>query len=256
MNRKKIIGLVSTVTLCTSLAIGGTLAYFTDEDAAVNTFTVGDVDIELEEPSWEQEEGGNTLLPSTEYKKDPTITVQSDSQPSYIFLEMKLDNHKKFINLMGVNNATVLNSDEDPSNDVKFDSNTYYDEFVAGLKNKDEAVLAVVSQWFGGIDYSKWEVITSQDSAESGTIVLGYIGDGTSEGAICNAGDEIVFMKTFGMPGTITKDMIETAENNANIYNGGKPFNMTFNAAAIQAEGIYQPELSITEILTKAYQEI
>ena len=256
MNRKKIIALIATVSLCASLAIGGTLAYFTDEDAAVNTFTVGDVDIELEEPNWNQEEGGNMLLPSVEYEKDPTITAQPDSQPSYLFLEMELDNHKKFINLMGVHHASVLNNDHDVTNDMVFDSSTYYDIFVDGLKNKDADILATVSEWFSGIDYTKWEVIDSASTEEDGTIVLGYIGDGTSEGAIQLAGTEIVFMTTFGMPATVTKEMIETQSHNANIYNGGQPFDMSFKASAIQAEGIYESNLSATEVLTKAYGEI
>ncbi len=255
MNKKKIITLITATSLFASLAIGGTLAYFTDEDAAKNTFTVGDVDVELDEPSWTQEEGGNMLLPGMEYDKDPTITLQPTSQPSYVFLEMTLDNHKRFINLMGINNAEMLNSDDDASNDVVFDSNTYFEEFVTGLKNKDAKVLAVVDQWFGGIDYDKWEIIESSATEESGTIVLGYIGDGTPEGAICYANDEIVFMETFGMPGTVTKEMLETDEYNSDIYNEGKPFNMTFNVGAIQKEGFYEEGLNIVDILTTAYGE-
>lgn len=61
---KKILALV----LCLVLAIGavsGTLAYLTDRDSEVNTFTVGDVKIELDE-TFEQ---GATLMPGIDIEK-------------------------------------------------------------------------------------------------------------------------------------------------------------------------------------------
>ena len=47
MNKKKILVLAVSVCLVAILAIGGTLAYFTDTDQATNTFTTGGVDITL-----------------------------------------------------------------------------------------------------------------------------------------------------------------------------------------------------------------
>lgn len=47
MNKKKILVLAVSVALIAILAIGGSLAYFTDTDSATNTFTVGNVDIAL-----------------------------------------------------------------------------------------------------------------------------------------------------------------------------------------------------------------
>ena len=47
MNKKKILVLAVSVALVAILAIGGSLAYFTDTDEATNTFTVGNVDITL-----------------------------------------------------------------------------------------------------------------------------------------------------------------------------------------------------------------
>ena len=41
MNRRKILVLALAVCLTAILAIGGTLAYFTDQDSAINTFTMG-----------------------------------------------------------------------------------------------------------------------------------------------------------------------------------------------------------------------
>ena len=68
--KKKIIALCLIVALAATAVIGGTLAYFTDTDAATNTFTVGGVSIELIEQqtsenglvSFEQEK---PLVPGT-----------------------------------------------------------------------------------------------------------------------------------------------------------------------------------------------
>lgn len=48
-NRKKLIALVMVLALACASMIGGTLAYFTDDEDAVNTFTYGNIDITLEE---------------------------------------------------------------------------------------------------------------------------------------------------------------------------------------------------------------
>ena len=47
MNKRKIVLLATSLCMIAILAIGGTLAYFTDTEEAVNVFTVGNVDITL-----------------------------------------------------------------------------------------------------------------------------------------------------------------------------------------------------------------
>ena len=47
--KKKLLALVLVVALAATAVIGGTLAYFTDTDEAVNTFTLGNVKIDLQE---------------------------------------------------------------------------------------------------------------------------------------------------------------------------------------------------------------
>ena len=49
MSKRKILLLAMSIIMIAILAIGGTLAYFTAEDSADNVFTMGNVDIELEE---------------------------------------------------------------------------------------------------------------------------------------------------------------------------------------------------------------
>lgn len=90
---------VLLLSLCAiSLVIAtvlGTIAYLTSQDIAVNTFTVGDVSIKLDEadvnPDGTPIEGaervdGNDyhLIPGQTYTKDPTVTVLKGSENSYI----------------------------------------------------------------------------------------------------------------------------------------------------------------------------
>ena len=55
MNKRKIVLLASALCMVAILAVGGTLAYFTDTDSETNTFTAGGVKIDL----IEQERDGN-----------------------------------------------------------------------------------------------------------------------------------------------------------------------------------------------------
>lgn len=67
---KKIIAWTLVVALTATLAIGGTLAYLTDRDSEANVFTVGDVNIDLNE----EFNQGSALIPGVNIEKKPTIT--------------------------------------------------------------------------------------------------------------------------------------------------------------------------------------
>lgn len=70
MKKKSIISICLVVAIA-FVAIGGaTLAYFTDNESASNVFTVGNVDITLEEPSWDPP---TAVVPGITYPKDPTV---------------------------------------------------------------------------------------------------------------------------------------------------------------------------------------
>lgn len=79
-NRKKLIAGALSICLVAAVAIGGTMAYLTDSEKVTNTFSVGDLDITLTEPEWDDETDGKDLVPGDTEKKDPTITaVEHDS---------------------------------------------------------------------------------------------------------------------------------------------------------------------------------
>lgn len=76
-------------------SVMGTLAYLTDRQAVVNTFTVGNVDITVDEapvtpdgeviPDKPRVEGNDYhLIPGQTYTKDPTMTIVKGSEESYV----------------------------------------------------------------------------------------------------------------------------------------------------------------------------
>ena len=65
MTKKKILVLALSLAMVAILAVGGSLAYFTDKDEATNVFTVGNVKIEL----IEQQRGENGLVPFEQQKE-------------------------------------------------------------------------------------------------------------------------------------------------------------------------------------------
>ena len=76
MSKRKILLLASALCLVAVLAVGGTLAYFSDQEEATNTFTVGNVDITLTEPNWEGSGSVDApeVYPTEPLAKDPTVT--------------------------------------------------------------------------------------------------------------------------------------------------------------------------------------
>lgn len=74
--KKKILAITLCVAMLAIMLVSGTLAYFTDNDAKTNTFTVGNVSIVLNEPKWDA--GGAAeaaeVYPGEALAKDPTVT--------------------------------------------------------------------------------------------------------------------------------------------------------------------------------------
>ena len=91
---KKKLMTVLALVLVIAMSVAGTVAYLTSADEVVNTFTVGNVAITLDEA--EVDANGNVvsndrvkansykLLPGHNYKKDPMVTVLKGSESSYV----------------------------------------------------------------------------------------------------------------------------------------------------------------------------
>lgn len=75
--KKKILALCLIVVLAVTAVTGATLAYFTDTtETKENVFTVGNVNIKLEEPNWTESGSVDApdVYPGEALKKDPTVT--------------------------------------------------------------------------------------------------------------------------------------------------------------------------------------
>ena len=92
---KKTIAIVALVVLVAVASVLGTLAYLTSTDTVKNTFTVGKVNITLDEaevdmngvavtPAKRVKKNEYKLMPGHTYTKDPMVTVLAGSEPSYI----------------------------------------------------------------------------------------------------------------------------------------------------------------------------
>lgn len=93
--KKKIAALVLVIALAATAVIGGTLAYFTDTDEATNTFTVGNVKIELVEQQMnaagelEAFNPSKPLMPGEENTIDKIVTVKNTgSEDAYMWIEV------------------------------------------------------------------------------------------------------------------------------------------------------------------------
>lgn len=116
------------LSLCAVLlvvaSVMGTMAYLTDKTQDVtNTFSVGNVLIELDEAkvdlngnpaaNGERTKNGNQykLIPGSTYTKDPTVTVTGGSEASYVRMKVLVKNIDKLKEVFGdtyVSNGVFL----------------------------------------------------------------------------------------------------------------------------------------------------
>ena len=74
------------VVLLVGCIIGGTVAWLTDQtDSITNTFTYGDINIELTESTGESYK----IIPGVNIEKDPKVTVKANSEDCWLFVEVK-----------------------------------------------------------------------------------------------------------------------------------------------------------------------
>ncbi len=96
----KVLLAVVCAALLVAVSVLGTVAYLTSQDEVVNTFTIGEISIGLDESKVDEEGNvipgedrvdGNEyeLVPGHKYVKDPTIHVAANSQASYLFVKVE-----------------------------------------------------------------------------------------------------------------------------------------------------------------------
>ena len=166
---KKALALVLCAVMLVVTSIFGTLAYLTDTDAVTNTFTVGKVDIKLDETDvniygvkdGETRVAANEyhLIPGHWYIKDPTLTVLPGSEESYVRMMVEINFSKEL------------------------------DEIFA--KAGDDAEKALV-KIFTGYNEDQWLYVdnTEDTTANTRTYEFRYIG-GTEDGTVAMTREDI-----------------------------------------------------------------
>ena len=94
------------------MMIGGISAYFTDGDTTTNTFTVGKISLDLQEPNWNPEDAED-ITPNQTIKKDPQI-LNDGINDEFVFLEV----------IVPYENVVVAN--EDGTRKPAADTELYY----------------------------------------------------------------------------------------------------------------------------------
>lgn len=195
--------------LCVALAVltiaGTTLAYLTSRDEVVNTFTVGNVSITLDEAAVDDlgnkivnEDGtpvdrvdanNYKLIPGHTYNKDPMVTVLKGSESSYIKMTVTFSKSAELDAIFAPNGADMTSI-------------------------------------FKGYDSTNWiaKGNTKDATADTRTYEFWY-----KEAVAAPNGDVALdaLFDQIQVPGTITNDQLKTIED----------MTITVNAYAIQADG-------------------
>ena len=103
--KSKALLLTLCVVLLVAASVLGTMAYLTSSAEVKNTFTIGKVEIKLDETDVTNPTGPRVtansykLMPGTTYTKDPTVTVKAGSEESYVRMKVTFNNAKEIIAL-------------------------------------------------------------------------------------------------------------------------------------------------------------
>lgn len=125
--KKRLVAISLVVAMLAIAIVGGSLAYFTDEDDADNTFTMGNVDILLDEAKvnydedtykWTVDESGErvqsnvyeNIYPGAVMPKDPTVHNQG-TMDAYVRVKVTITGYTNWANLMG-NKLNVVGNAE------------------------------------------------------------------------------------------------------------------------------------------------
>ena len=214
-NKYKVLLLTVCAVLLIASAAFGTIAYLTDTESVTNTFTVGNVDIKLDETDVTKDDGSRTeegnqyhLLPGHTYKKDPTVTVLDDSEKTYVRMVVEVVNIDELKASMPVADFPTYYAD----------TNTTYPGIFL-LQN-------VVKNW----DKDTW-LFTSYEEKNNGNAYYEFRYNGVVDGGVdVDTDPEAV------LPALFTDIVIPGEVNNAGIAHLAN-VQIVVEAHAIQADG-------------------
>lgn len=199
MKKKLLIMSVAMVLVC-AFAVGMTIAYLTSTDSVVNTFTVGNVRIKLDEakvnpdgtivPNVDRVKANSyKLIPGHTYNKDPMVTVLSGSEESFIKMTVTFSNSAELDAIFGEDGVNLLSI-------------------------------------FKGYDSTNWIYKDNTEDTEKNTRTYEFWYKETVAAPNADVPLDALF-DSITVPGAITNTQLETIKN----------MTITVNAYAIQADG-------------------
>ena len=165
---KKIVALLLCAVLLIGASVAGTVAYLTSKDTVTNTFTVGNIQLNLNESdestsdTTDRTETGNAyhLLPNQTYTKDPTVWVKEGSEEAYIRMIVTVDNYSNML--------AAFKSDASYDNDyIVSDASTVLTGSAGEMVILDKLVDRNVGAW-------ECVKFTQDSAADTGTYVFNY----------------------------------------------------------------------------------
>lgn len=264
--KKKILALCLIVALAATALVGGTLAYFTDTGDVKNTFTMGKVDITLDEAkvgndgkalTGEERVGENNytptnMVPGYVFDKDPTIHVEKGSEDSYIFLDVIINKYSSLFWVMAADaaedtaiNLPLYDNEGKLADTFKNDNGVFSTKkFIEYLQDNQTTLEAIINKWFNGIEHAKWEQYEifvgkdKDDVTKNGNFLilrLAYKGDTDTTPNTVNAKEitedsiDIKFMDSFQMPSSVTQKMISDGQTIGKMQNAFNTTNEEFH---------------------------
>ncbi len=155
--------LVLAAMMMGCLGVMGISAYFTAADTATNTFTIGNISLELKEPGWDTANAEN-ILPGQDIRKDPQI-VNDGINDEFVFLEVVVP----YANLQTANGDGTWNEADDVEL-FSYDVNTA-DWVQVGDAVKDEEA-GTVTYVYG---YAKNDTMTVLQKDDSTSALFEYV---------------------------------------------------------------------------------
>ena len=106
----KTVAILLALVLAIGCAVGGTLAWLISKtNPVVNTFTYGDINIDLKEDT----KGPYTITPGKNITKDPKVTVKANSEACWLFVKVEKENWNEKVTYEIANGWNALTGQTD-----------------------------------------------------------------------------------------------------------------------------------------------
>lgn len=150
----KTVAILLALVLAIGCAVGGTLAWLISKtEPVVNTFTYGDINIDLYEHEYNAGENNlgtekttkvdnYKIIPGVDLPKDPTVEVKANSEACWLFVKVKEENWPTFVDADKTKKVSYRIADDWTKGDGKeIPANVYYREVAANDKAQEFPVL-------------------------------------------------------------------------------------------------------------------